>query len=1069
MDAELVAPRAKLGRKFALKPLKRSTLIAYLVPIGVALIVSQTWFRAGHTIAEGDVPPPLAPSTDYMVSWNAADSGEGTPSYRVVEVPYYEFLRGFHRLELSEALAQRLWLTGLFVGVAAAATFFVLSLGISALGGVLAGIVAILNPYWLVERLNPIPKASFILAGVLGGLIVRAAVSHWTWRRVLLFGLVSGGLGFSFANPPHFVLVITWVIFSAVLVGFGFGFRAFLRATRMLATALPLVILANLWWAIQALQRLRSPDFVSTFAAPGPLAWTWTHTRATVPNALGLNTTWAWGYPEYFPFSVRLDRFPWVWMRFAFIGLAVLSIVWVSGRARRYLLPCWVALVATVFVAKGLNQPLASASAWLYAHVPGAWLFREPSKVLLVALLLVCTLAAITVASRSAGSEGVQKAKTYALLAMLGIGIAYVHPLFTGSLIPHKRPLLPSAYVAVPAEWKQLAAHLNARKDGGKLLVLPLADFYQLPTKWGYYGASFTNLLVNRPVFDPAPGGYFNSAGSVNSVLAQIEEDILDGNGRRFLAAARSLGVSFILVRGDLDVHFPGRSLKDPERLEAGLAQIEGSTRAASFGNLVLYQVDGAGSPAYVASPALYWGHGSGIVDVVGPDGKAAAVVSDPKQEARGAGGVLQSAGGTFQVYRLGRERLVQLKASGGGGALTLELTDPLKISVGSVSLPPMPTERIQLPVRAGPLVLSVGSREFHFPRVPAERDLGLLRIPSGGLVRVQQVPAAADRVPVEATRKLSRWGDNPLLNINLPRGSVPVSVSGPLLKRNSVPAEAFGPVEDCNRFDAQTLEEAGLSKRLVEEDGVSVLELSAWSHAACVRYQIPSFDPTQAYEVSFDYRAVAGTPPRACIWLTGPDECAAAPSLNLSSLWSRFRTVVTPPKGAAAMTLYLYADGDRRGVSANAYRNIEISPTAQVELALVKTESNAVSADFLKLSRPGPTKLSGTLDGSSSGSKMIVLTEAYSDGWRMSIDGKEVDSDRHVIADGYANGWIVPLDGARGVEFSYRPEGLARVARLSSAAFLGILLISVVTAFVNAARKPRGESQAANSEGARD
>src|SRR5207247_6119422 len=68
-------------------------------------------------------------------------------------------------------------------------------------------------------------------------------------------------LGFVSVNPPHLVLVLAWVVTSALLASVAFGRVAARRIGRFLLTAAPLAILFNLWWIVPAVLTITSSVF----------------------------------------------------------------------------------------------------------------------------------------------------------------------------------------------------------------------------------------------------------------------------------------------------------------------------------------------------------------------------------------------------------------------------------------------------------------------------------------------------------------------------------------------------------------------------------------------------------------------------------------------------------------------------------------------------------------------------------------------------------------------------------------------------------------------------------------
>ena len=102
--------------------------------------------------------------------------------------------------------------------------------------------------------------------------------------------------------------------------------------------------------------------------------------------------------------------------------------------------------------------------------------------------------------------------------------------------------------MSVPSTWAKASEFLNALPDEGKMLVLPNADFYGLPTTWGYYGVPFTRLAIQRPVLEPLPGGSFNSPGTAKQLATSVQGDILAGASNESVSALRALGVRYILL-----------------------------------------------------------------------------------------------------------------------------------------------------------------------------------------------------------------------------------------------------------------------------------------------------------------------------------------------------------------------------------------------------------------------------------------------------------------------------------------------------------------------------------------
>src|SRR5206468_4082868 len=120
---------------------------------------------------------------------------------------------------------------------------------------------------------------------------------------------------------------------------------------------------------------------------------------------------------------------------------------------------------------------------------------------------------------------------------------------------------LPPAHVAVPAYWTDMARVINNLDTPGTLLVLPPDDFYQMPYKWGYYGDDlFIRDLMQRPVLVPSGESYIQSTPEVLNTVALTAKSILAGDWTSVDRLLEALNAPLVLVRGDIDTSFPGRS-----------------------------------------------------------------------------------------------------------------------------------------------------------------------------------------------------------------------------------------------------------------------------------------------------------------------------------------------------------------------------------------------------------------------------------------------------------------------------------------------------------------------------
>jgi len=597
--SELRSRPARLWRAGRLRPRAARLLaripprwLAYAIPAVVAAAAVQTWFTDDTVLAGGDLAPPVATGADHVSHWNHENGGEGSPSYAIVSLPFVGGVRLASWLGLAEPTVQRLWLTLLVAGVAVSVVFLARALALPPLAAAVAGFVALFNGHWLATGFDPVPLAAMVAAAVLGGLVIRAGTD--APPRGVVFALASVLLGVVFANPALVALVLAWVGVCVLICGAVHGRQALARSARFLALTAPFVVVFNLWWLVPAAQTVTSDVFSDRFAAPGVDDWSWTHARASLANVIGLTSSWGWTNPAYFPFASRLERAPFEALQYVPAVAAALGLV-LSGRRRLPLAAVLAAVgVASIVVMKGMHEPFSGLNRRLYDDLPGFWLLRDPAKVGFVVALVFALLGAIAIARLLDISPRV--GWTAAVVVVAG-AVAYAHPLVTGEIVPDERPLLPPAHVRVPAEWRAAATYLDNDEDPGKVVVLPRLDYYQAPTTWGYYGASFLHRLISRPVIEVNPGGYY-AQRRISRIVGALEARLL--TRRDVDGALQALGARYVIVRRDLDHTFADRSLADPRVLARAASLAPTLRHMRTFGFIDLYE-----APAVVA-PEVY-------------------------------------------------------------------------------------------------------------------------------------------------------------------------------------------------------------------------------------------------------------------------------------------------------------------------------------------------------------------------------------------------------------------------------------------------------------------------------
>jgi hypothetical protein len=559
-------------------------------------VSAQTWFRGSTVIAAGDVTLPIGTAwTNHLFdAWVWSGSNLGGPGALQLHIPWALILRTVTDLGGSEALAQRLWLTALFAGVGLSGAVLARAVGLPPIGGLVAGVLYAFNPYTLSMGLGTVYAvflATEIAIACLASIVCAVAREKiGIWYGAALFGISTPLLSVLFQTPPQFGLAIAGVPFTLVLVWWLWGPRASRRCLWAALIGIPLTVVLSAYWIVPATIQVGT-------AATGHLAgvdtWLFAEGRATLANAFWLNPHWVWAVPEYVPYASDYSRFPLgtlIYFYPAVLTSLLLLTQWKLGIDSRHrneglalTVPMFSIVLVLVFLSTGTRFPAGPVFTKLYA-LPYGWLLREPVRFLVFNCLIYSLLAAVLVVrvagQRVAVSNGfgpvaqirahlkrwlprpTPSILTAALLCALGLTLAY--PMLTGAVIPDNRvPApgevggpgpLPPAHVNVPSYWADMASYLNssARRNGA-VLILPLDDFYQVSYTFGFHGAdTFIPNLFDRHVILPLPQGYFQVTPGLQAAVA-LAADYL--RNRDWINAAQmlsTLGVSYILVRGDI-------------------------------------------------------------------------------------------------------------------------------------------------------------------------------------------------------------------------------------------------------------------------------------------------------------------------------------------------------------------------------------------------------------------------------------------------------------------------------------------------------------------------------------
>ena len=860
----------------------------------IAVAAAQTWFAGGAVIAGGDIAPPygLAWMHHLFGAWVWSGSNLGGPGALEVQAPWAAVLLVVHALGGGAPLAQRIWLSSLYAAAGLSAYALLRLLRLGAVASVVGALVYLFNPYTLTNvGVSAVYLCAMVLLAAYPAIVLTVATGRWRLRTgVMMFALGSPLIGYAYQNPPLVLMVAAATVVAALGASWVYRGQALRRAARLLASGVPVLVLACAYWIVPSWLQLHS---VATRQLSSLSSWTWTEGRANLANGLWLNTTWGWRYAAYYPYAHLYGAFPLDLVKFLLPAVAFWSLVPLVFRSGVSALRTRVALVSAaialgvVFFSTGTNAPGSIVFDPLY-HLPYGWTLQDPGRFLMAAGLAYGALVGLAFSAASellgararAASARVQRVPHRlrltgtGALAVVAALVAVVpgFPLISGAVVlgarRTARVTFPSSHVSLPAYWADAAAYLNARTPHATVLVLPPDDFYQMPYTWYYGNDGFITDLLDAHVIDPSAQGYgaTSSASYLNGVVDDVATSLLAGDWplvRRLLGA---LGANEILLRGDVEAQFPSRHIVSPAALARALARDPTISLLHRDGPLRIYKVHEHPLDAVRAERIV-------TVASRSPDLRELALFP----------------AGTALVTSAPRRGLPAVS-----------------------SLPPLSRWQMRGRRLETSLQLTRGRRY----------RIALLGPTSSRSVLAQRLSSRLRR-PFHAVWGTDARGPWVRFSLELPR---------PLLADGSFERGAWGPVGNCDAAPGTTAS-AHLHASVLRTGGpggAPALELSAAGDAACE-------SETTTWRrgpvlLSLWTRHLSGAAPALCLWEEPIGRCAPVTPLPASRSWSRFSEIVTPTRGTRQLSLFLYAYGP----STAAYADVSLTPAPSLDLPVV-------------------------------------------------------------------------------------------------------------------------------------
>jgi arabinofuranan 3-O-arabinosyltransferase len=839
------------------------------------LTVFLTWFERGAFYATGDVSPMVKPSLGEEMTevWTHQNSAAGGATWEIARSWEWLFSQ-VERLPIADvATGQHLLFSFCFGFAAAGSAAFAKRFLQRSWLAALVGVIVAWSPHGMLQMPSPL---GLVAVGVIG-FTLSFAIDESKGSRVSRLAWLAAWVPASYVmlNPPLIALC-----FASLAVAPLFALIVtqrcvpFLVQVRRHITTASVVGLGAVWWLVPAvIAYLGAKHGDAVRAQTDVLAWSWTHRNSSIANVLRLRAHWAHPDGFYNGAANMLDSFPWnvtLWM----LPVAAFGALWLARekRAARWM----VGFVAVlVFLSKGVHEPLGSVNAYLFKNVPGMFLFREPfSKFGLFIALFMAVLGAMAAEGAIERLKGRGQAAMLVWLLFPALSLTTAFPVYTGSLARTN-----SSQVKVPQEWFEVAEHVNSSATWGRVLVLPLADFYQMPTTWGYYGIdSLPRQLITRPVVQRIPEAYIGDRPQYDALMRATERALAGNDMKRAASLFDALGVSHIVLRHDYDLDDEVRKPRlrlTSAALTSVIPSIDGARRTLSTSVADVFELKARPSVMALApvAEAAYddstrvASEDSRAILRTATDAGAALVPASLLPKGAASAWITPGSVGTFTP-----------KASGIG---TL-------VSTGAASY--------RIEVGAQTRLVDITAIGADGKLVPTRHDIVIAPRPVEVLIVDGELYRNGDVVTIGA--------------------ATPVQVT---VSETSTGVTKWGPLADCNRYDNTSFSE----NRMKLTNSAGTLRLEAGRHAACTSIEIPRSGKRDLVEVTLETRSTSGAAARVCLLVD--DSCVPGRTEPLDGGWSRLRLKAS---SESAAKLYAYADEpSESGVTTiTEYRNVTVT-----------------------------------------------------------------------------------------------------------------------------------------------
>ncbi len=555
----------------------------------MSLIMIISWFRYGHLYGGGDVGLPTYDPVRILsivknIWWDV--HAPGFPyATALTSIPFYLVLATLQTFGLSNIVIQAL-VFGILLFLTGAGMyllFFETADSKSKTLSFIAAVFYMLNPYMITQIWHRFVHTAFILAAlipVLSFFYIKIIKTRSFFWFVCFLG-ISFASSYTYGSLPF--MVVIWIPL--------FIYSLWKKSILIFLLMFGSWLITNVWWLYPFWTTGPSmfAQIYSIYTSISTLISI--SAQSTMPMVLrGINPFYTFGdnawVPGYGMFFMQIISwtFPYV------ILIGIYSILF--HRRKDYYV--WILLfLVGVFISKGIAAPFGYPFLWFFSKSFLLGAFRNPfEKFGIIVPLASAFIFPLGIETLFLWLKNRFKDVKYisigliSILLILQFGV-YGWPMWAGKMFGTFDNL---AFVKVPDSYKQADDWISSQRKSGRILQLPYAPGDAVTYFWdkGYNGIEPSSLLFKTPSVSQGFGlGFLDSDLDVIRTIFSPD----NFNKEDVSKVLSSLNVRYIILHNDVD--WKTRELLDPESLKQQLSKIDFIKVKATFGNLVIYEVDG--------------------------------------------------------------------------------------------------------------------------------------------------------------------------------------------------------------------------------------------------------------------------------------------------------------------------------------------------------------------------------------------------------------------------------------------------------------------------------------------